>query len=378
MGTIALYIFFIALFWVLTPYLIYPMWQMVFPGKHKGYSYTESAPKVSVIFAAYNERSVIVEKIESIFTTNYPQEQVEVWIGSDLSDDGQDDIIRSLQSKYPNLHLHINAVRSGKSATINKLVELCDGEVIIATDANIIFNEKTIEELVRPIATGEYAAVAGNLSYDSNTIEGNTAKTEKVYLNLENKIRLAESNKYGFCLGMEGGLYSMHKSLWKPIPPNTFMEDFFQTVQLIQREKCIYYNPKAFGFEDVSTSLKEEFKRKTRISIGNFQNLNRFKALVLKNPFPFGTAFMMHKIMRWTTPHALIFLLLTIPFIPFGPGLLAFGLSILAIELLMYRGAGPLMYFCAMNVAMLKGFITYSKGVQSSVWQPTKRNQDES
>jgi cellulose synthase/poly-beta-1,6-N-acetylglucosamine synthase-like glycosyltransferase len=282
MGTIALYIFFIALFWVLTPYLIYPMWQMVFPGKHKGYSYTESAPKVSVIFAAYNERAVIVEKIESIFTTNYPQEQVEVWIGSDLSDDGQDDIIRSLQSKYPNLHLHINAVRSGKSATINKLVELCDGEVIIATDANIIFNEKTIEELVRPIATGEYAAVAGNLSYDSNTIEGNTAKTEKVYLNLENKIRLAESNKYGFCLGMEGGLYSMHKSLWKPIPPNTFMEDFFQTVQLIQREKCIYYNPKAFGFEDVSTSLKEEFKRKTRISIGNFQNLNRFKALVHK------------------------------------------------------------------------------------------------
>jgi len=378
MGTIALFIFFGAFFWVLVPYAIYPLWQLIFPGKHKGYSYTELTPKVSVIFAAYNESGVIAQKIESIFNTQYPPEQLEVWIGSDLSNDGQDDIIRSLQTKYPNLHLHINEVRSGKSATINTLVELCSGEIIIATDANIIFNEKTIEELVRPIATGEYAAVAGNLTYKAATIEGNTAKTEKVYLNLENKIRLAESNKYGFCLGMEGGLYSMRKALWKPIPPHTFMEDFFQTVQLIQREKCIYYNPKALGFEDVSTSLKEEYKRKTRISIGNFQNLSRFSGLVLRNPFPFGTAFLMHKIMRWTTPQALILMLVTLPFIPYGFYLLALAFGIIAVEYLIYRGAGPIVYFCAMNVAMLKGFITYGKGVQSSVWQPTKRNQDES
>lgn len=378
MGTLALYIFIGALFWVLVPYAIYPLWQMVFPGKHKGYSYTEHTPKVSVVFAAYNESGVIAQKIESIFNTHYPIDQVEVWIGSDLSNDGQDDIIRSLQKKYPQLHLHINEVRSGKSATINRLVELCSGEVIIATDANIIFNAKTIEELVRPIAAGEYAAVAGNLTYEADTIEGNTAKTETVYLNLENKIRLAESNKYGFCLGMEGGLYSMRKALWKPIPPHTFMEDFFQTVQLIQREKCIYYNPKALGFEDVSTSLKEEFKRKTRISIGNFQNLNRFKGLVVRNPFPFGTAFMMHKIMRWTTPHALILALLTLPFLPFGWYLFASAAGLITLEYLIYRGPGPLLYFCAMNVAMLKGFITYRKGVQSSVWQPTKRNQDES
>jgi len=48
------------------------------------------------------------------------------------------------------------------------------------------------------------------------------------------------------------------------------------------------------------------------------------------------------------------------------------------LELLFYRGAGPLVYFCAMNLAMLQGYLTYLQGVSSSVWQPTKRNQNES
>ena len=95
---------------------------------------------------------------------------------------------------------------------------------------------------------------------------------------------------------MEGGLYSMRKSAWQPIPPHTFMEDFFQTVQLIQNDHRIFYSDTALGYEDVSTSLREEFKRKKRISIGNYQNLKRFRSLLLKKVHPFGWVFLFHKI----------------------------------------------------------------------------------
>ncbi len=378
MVLVASTIFFICLLWITIPYLWYPLWQLAFPGKALVINKPTSFPKLSVVFAAYNERSIIEEKIRSIFASHYPQELIEVWIGSDLSDDGQDDIIRALQKEFPGLNLHINAQRSGKSATINRLVELCTGEIIVATDANIIFDENTLVELAGPIISSQATAVAGTLTYGKAMTAGTTATTERQYLSIENKIRKSESQKYGFCLGMEGGLYSMRKSAWQPIPPHTFMEDFFQTVQLIQNDHRIFYSDAALGYEDVSTSLQEEFNRKKRISIGNYQNLKRFRGLLMKKVHPFGWVFLFHKILRWTAPQAMLIGAVALAFTPFAlPTFAGIGALVL-LELLFYRGAGPLVYFCAMNLAMLQGYLTYLQGVSSSVWQPTKRNQNES
>jgi cellulose synthase/poly-beta-1,6-N-acetylglucosamine synthase-like glycosyltransferase len=378
MVLVASTIFFICLLWITIPYFWYPLWQLAFPGKALVINKPTSFPKLSVVFAAYNERSIIEEKIRSIFASHYPQELIEVWIGSDLSDDGQDDIIRALQKEFPGLNLHINAQRSGKSATINRLVELCTGEIIVATDANIIFDENTLVELAGPIISSQATAVAGTLTYGKAMTAGTTATTERQYLSIENKIRKSESQKYGFCLGMEGGLYSMRKSAWQPIPPHTFMEDFFQTVQLIQNDHRIFYSDAALGYEDVSTSLQEEFKRKKRISIGNYQNLKRFRGLLMKKVHPFGWVFLFHKILRWTAPQAMLIGAVALAFTPFAlPTFAGIGALVL-LELLFYRGAGPLVYFCAMNLAMLQGYLTYLQGVSSSVWQPTKRNQNES
>jgi cellulose synthase/poly-beta-1,6-N-acetylglucosamine synthase-like glycosyltransferase len=360
-------------------YAVYPLWQLAFPGKTIDFSGEYTPPTVSIVFAAYNESSIIEDKIRSLYHTNYPIDLLSVWIGSDMSDDGTDAIIRSLQKEFPNLNLNVNEVRSGKSATINRLVALSSAEVIIATDANILFKATTIEELVRPIAQEKATAVAGTLKYEDKGVASSTASNEKVYLSLENAIRRAESRKHGICLGMEGGLYSMKKAFWQPIPPNTFMEDFFQTVQLISRDQKVLFNESAVGLEDVSTSLREEYKRKIRISIGNWQNLVRFYPLIFKHPYPFGGLFIMHKVLRWVTPHLYLIALAAGLFTPnwlFFTAMLV-GLPISQLILLALGWATPLAYFYAMNAALFVGFIKYIKGVKSSVWQPTKRNQHE-
>ena len=360
-------------------YAVYPLWQLAFPGKTIDFSGEYTPPTVSIVFAAYNESSIIEDKIRSLYHTNYPIDLLSVWIGSDMSDDGTDAIIRSLQKEFPNLNLNVNEVRSGKSATINRLVALSSAEVIIATDANILFKETTIEELVRPIAQEKATAVAGTLKYEDKGVASSTASNEKAYLSLENAIRRAESRKHGICLGMEGGLYSMKKAFWQPIPPNTFMEDFFQTVQLISRDQKVLFNESAVGLEDVSTSLQEEYKRKIRISIGNWQNLVRFYPLIFKHPYPFGGLFIMHKVLRWVTPHLYLIALAAGLFTPNWLFFIAMlvGLPISQLILLALGWATPLAYFYAMNAALFIGFIKYIKGVKSSVWQPTKRNQHE-
>jgi cellulose synthase/poly-beta-1,6-N-acetylglucosamine synthase-like glycosyltransferase len=380
MVNIAVIISLSALGLIALTYVVYPVWQLIFPGKPVDFTGEFTPPSVSVVFAAYNESAIIEAKIRSIYNTNYPIGLLSVWIGSDLSNDGTDDIIRNLQSEFPQLNLHVNDNRSGKSATINLLVERTTAEVIIATDANILFKETTIDELVRPIALQKATAVAGTLVYEAGGGVNSTATNEKVYLSLENAIRRAESRKYGICFGMEGGLYSMRKSFWKPIPPNTFMEDFFQTVQLIARDQKVLFNEAAIGLEDVSTSLREEYKRKIRISIGNWQNLIRFYPLLFKHPYPFGILFLMHKVLRWLTPHlyliALIAGLFTSQWLIIS--IVLIGLPVSQFILMSFGLATPLAYFYVMNTALFVGFLRYLKGVKSSVWQPTKRNQHES
>ena len=377
MVSLAVIISLAALSLIALTYVVYPVWQLIFPGKPMDFNGEFTPPLVSVVFAAYNESSIIEAKIRSIYNTNYPIDKLSVWIGSDLSNDGTDEIIRNLQSEFPQLNLHVNDVRSGKSATINSLIEQTTAEVIIATDANILFKETTIEELVRPIALQKATAVAGTLAYEAGGVINSTATNEKVYLSLENAIRRAESRKHGICFGMEGGLYSMRKSFWKPIPPNTFMEDFFQTVQLIALDQKVLFNEAAIGLEDVSTSLREEYKRKIRISIGNWQNLIRFYPLLFKHPYPFGILFLMHKVLRWLTPHlyliALIAGLFTSQWLIIS--IVLIGLPVSQFILMSFGLATPLAYFYVMNAALFVGFLRYLKGVKSSVWQPTKRNQ---
>jgi cellulose synthase/poly-beta-1,6-N-acetylglucosamine synthase-like glycosyltransferase len=380
MVSLAVLVFLAALSLIALTYVVYPIWQLIFPGKPIDFTGDFTPPPVSVVFAAYNESSIIEAKIRSIYRTNYPIELLSVWIGSDLSSDGTDDIIRNLQSEFPQLNLHVNEARSGKSATINLLIERTTAEVIIATDANILFKETTIEELVRPIALQKATAVAGTLAYEAGGITNSTATNEKAYLSLENAIRRAESRKHGICFGMEGGLYSMRKSYWKPIPPNTFMEDFFQTVQLIARDQKVLFNEAAIGLEDVSSSLREEYKRKIRISIGNWQNLIRFYPLLFKHPYPFGILFLMHKVLRWLTPHLYLLAIVAGLFTSqwLVTSIVLIGLPVSQFILMYFGLATPLAYFYAMNAALFIGFLRYLKGVKSSVWQPTKRNQHES
>ena len=380
MVSLAVIIFLVALSLIALTYVVYPLWQLIFPGKPIDFTGEFTPPSVSVVFAAYNESAIIEAKIRSIYSTNYPIDLLSVWIGSDLSNDGTDDIIRNLQSEFPQLNLHVNDNRSGKSATINLLVERTAAEVIIATDANILFKETTIEELVRPIALQKATAVAGTLAYEAGGVTNSTATNEKAYLSLENAIRRAESRKHGIRFGMEVGLYSMRKSYWKPIPPNTFMEDFFQTVQLIARDQKVLFNEGAIGLEDVSTSLREEYKRKIRISIGNWQNLIRFYPLLFKHPYPFGILFLMHKVLRWLTPHLYLIALIEGLFTSqwLISSIILIGLPVSQFILMSFGLATPLAYFYAMNAALFIGFLRYLKGVKSSVWQPTKRNQHES
>ena len=366
---------------ILQTYFIYPA-ALILGGKSKRESPALNISlTVGVIIAAYNEENVIAKKIQSILDSNYPSEKITIYIGSDASTDKTNELVASFQKTHPNVHLKIFQGRSGKAFIINDLAKECRDDIFILTDANVFFTQNTISNLVRHFSNIETKQVCANIikTSDKNIqIQG----LEKKYLLLENTIKLKESNTWGFVIGAEGGCYAIRRESYTPVPKNFFMDDFYITMSVIKNKGQVLFDDEAIVFEDLPVESSEEFKRKIRISTGNYQNLFAFKSLLWPFWSPISFAFISHKILRWLTPFFLLVIFMTSIFLMNYNAIfnyLVIAQAILFISPLFIpfvKKAKPLLFvahFYNMNLALLIGFFNYLKGVKTSVWQPTVR-----
>jgi cellulose synthase/poly-beta-1,6-N-acetylglucosamine synthase-like glycosyltransferase len=372
---------------ILHTYLFYPLVLLLFTRKRNIYgniySRNEELPSVAIIMAAYNEEKVIHEKIRSVFETDYPLSRITFYIGSDASTDRTDEIIKEWMKKKAELKLVGFEGRTGKSGIVNELVKRSSAEILILTDANVIFKKDTIFNLVRHFKDPAKAQVCANVIKISDLNEG-IAGQEKSYIAIENRIKYAESLRWKIVMGAEGACYSIRRENFSPVPAKFFMDDFYITMNVIEQGREIVFDEQAICYEDVPTQSAEEFKRKVRISIGNFQNLSRYKKLL----FPFwkgrAFAFWSHKVLRWLTPFFLVIAFLCSLALSFCCNIFIWMTALQAMGFLLpmldktlklpFKALRYLSHFYLMNLALLKGFLIFVKGVESNVWQPTKRN----
>lgn len=343
-------------------------------------------PMVSVIMSVYNEEKVLEKKIRTVFATKYPINNLELVIGSDGSTDKTDSIIEQFIKEGYQIHFKKFGGRSGKSNIINALIPEVKGKIFILTDANILFDENTIPLLVRHFENVRVGLVGANVINTGLQKEGISFQ-EETYIRRENRIKYQEGVIWGTMMGAFGACYAIRSELFRKIPQNFLMEDFYITLGVIQAKKLSISDPEAKVYEDVSSLVQEEFKRKIRISAGNFQNLGVFYGL-LKNPFSgAGFSFLSHKVLRWKGPFFLILALIANAFLLEQNlfyrilfflqllGLISPLIDKLFSSLNIHNFALRLIaYFYMMNLALLLGFIKWVRGIKTNTWNPTQRN----
>ncbi|MBK8343038.1 MAG: glycosyltransferase [Bacteroidetes bacterium] len=307
-------------------------------------------------------------------------------IGSDGSTDKTDEIIARLIREGYRINFKQFGGRNGKTQIINAMAPLAAGKIFIPTDANILFEPLTIPKLIAHFTDDKVGMVAANITNTGLRKDG-ISYQEQTYIKRENIIKFYEGQLWGTMMGAFGACYAIRAELFPKIPQNFLMEDFYITLAVIKNNKKAIAEPEAIAYEDVSNEIKEEFKRKIRISAGNFQNLAVYKGLLLKPFTGAGFSFLSHKVLRWFGPFFLIGTFVT-SLILFNTNLffqLAFYiqaagfltplldklLSNINIHIYLLR---LLSYFYTMNLALLLGFIKYLKGIKTSVWNPTQRN----
>lgn len=373
---------------MLHTYLVYPALLLTIASlrkKRQPASLPGMQPGLTIICAAYNEEKVIEEKIRSTFNTAYPKDNIMLLVGTDNCSDRTVGLIRAMQPQYPRVQLVEFHTRTGKTGIINELCARAATPLLVLTDANVYFEPATIGELTRPFQDPAVGLVCGRIEKRAQGGDGVT-HTELQYMNLENRIKQAESDLMGLVIGAEGGCYAMRSELFKPIPPRFIADDFFVTCLVLRARRKIVFAGSARAHEDVAADSRGEFRRKARIATGNFQNLFYFRDLFYRFWSATAFAFFSHKALRWLTPFLFFLNMTACAFLwkthaVFKSVLVAQTvllllplLSLLMVSLgLRLRPLIAAAHLVVMNVALAAGFFRFLRGVKNSVWDPVKR-----
>lgn len=351
-------------------------------------------PIVSCIIAVYNEEAVILDKLKSLFASNYPSHKLFIFVGSDASTDGSNEIIISEFKERSNCYFFEYRERSGKSSVINRLLDEVFklhppgiDHLILYTDANVLLEENAIQQFAASFVRDEIALVDSRIIQKSLKSKG-ISTAEKKYMKSESFIKHLEGELWGLSMGAFGGCYALRSTFGIKIPDTILVDDFYISLMTMIKGGKSITNPKALCYETIPDDLAEEFRRKKRISAGNFQNLSIFSTLLGEMNASLVFVLFSHKVLRWFGPFFLLGLQFSgIYFILFTEDwtlllglclilvfnvlpVLDFILKYFGMQFKLLRGWT---YFVIMNIALLFGFFRYLFGIQRSSWQPPKR-----
>ncbi len=352
-------------------------------------------PYVSVIMPVHNEEKLIEEKIHSLASLNYPKEKIRWFIGSDNSTDYTNEILKAQELKNYPVQFFYLPTRTGKPGVVNFLYNESlkwhakgKNHINLFTDASVMLNEDTLFNLVKYFKD-ERIGMVDAFMLNKGIKKENISVSESTYVSAEVKLKQWESKAFLNMIGPFGGCFALRSNYFEPIPPNFLVDDFFLCMSMFSKGGKAINSLDAISYETVSQEIKEEFRRKARISAGNLQNMRYFFRLWFPPFNLLGFCIFSHKILRWFGPLFIIIIGISLCYLDFSSpsniynlglaGFIGFFLVIPLIELLFkYLNIQNLLtkninYFILMNLALCKGFIDYTKGIKSNVWRPTKR-----
>lgn len=347
----------------------------------------EQFPFVTIVVAAYNEEDFITKKIENTLALKYPKEKLKIIFVTDGSTDATPTIV----SRFPEIQLlHINS-RKGKIAAMHRAMSFVETPYVIFSDANTILNDESIQKIVRHYNNPHVGGVAGEkkvLQSKDNSVAG---AGEGLYWKYESFLKKLDWEFYTV-VGAAGELFSIKTDLYEHPGDNVLLDDFIISLRICQRGYRVAYEADAFAMETGSSSIKEEQKRKIRISAGGFQSMYILKALLNIFKYPkLSFQYISHRVLRWTLcPLFLPLILLSNIFIVLSDNSFFYS-AILLLQIIFYASAllGWLLYlnkirvsflyapyyFVFINISLYRGFIRFIKGNQTVLWEKAKREQ---
>jgi len=121
--------------------------------------------KLSILIPAYNEERTIHLILDRIKAVSLIKElKKELIIVNDCSKDDTEGAIKKYISENPEMDIHYYAQEKnqGKGAAIHKAIELASGDYLIVQDADLEYDPREYNDLLKPIIEGNADVVYGS------------------------------------------------------------------------------------------------------------------------------------------------------------------------------------------------------------------------
>jgi poly-beta-1,6-N-acetyl-D-glucosamine synthase len=260
---------------------------------------------ISVILVVHNEAGRVAGKLSNLLVSTISDQIVEVLVGSD----GSTDSTASVAASYSDLRVRTLAFteRRGKPSVINDLVGQARGDVLLFVDARQDLAPTAITKMVENFADPSIGVVSGELVFRKDADRGTAAEGVGFYWTYEKFIRTAEG-RFRSVPGATGALYALRRELFRPIPPQTILDDVVIPMQAVERGfRCILERG-AEAYDRPSTSSAKESVRKRRTIAGCAQLIVAQTRWLTPWRNPIWWEFCSHKLLRLASP---VFLLAT-------------------------------------------------------------------
>lgn len=265
-------------------------WVMPKPVRHASIE-----PTVTLLISAFNEAHVIGDKLKNAVALDYPRNKLEILVISDASSDETDSIVQSFFGQ--GVTLLRMPERGGKTVGLNAAMKIAKSDIVIFSDANIMYREDTIRQLVKNFADSSVGCATGDSQYVDDPHSAAHAQ-ENTYWGYERFIRSMES-LVGSTVGGDGAIFAIRRGLYQPLSPET-INDLVIPLQIVMKGYRAVFEPTAVGLEPSAGDFRKEFRRKRRIVNRSWRGVMSVAGIL--NPFCsgiFAWQVWSHKVLRW-------------------------------------------------------------------------------
>lgn len=118
-------------------------------------------PTISIMIPTFNRKGVLLEALLSLNKIDYPKDLFEVVVVNDGSTDGTEKAIKSIRKKINYNFRYFNGGRRGISHAKNIAIKKAEGEIIVSTDDDCLFEKTWLKKLIKPLNNPNIGAAGG-------------------------------------------------------------------------------------------------------------------------------------------------------------------------------------------------------------------------
>ena len=331
---------------------------------------------VSVVLAVYNGEEFLARKLDNLLALDYPSDLLDVVVVSDGSTDATDSIASSYVHRKVRL---VRVPRAGKAAALNAAISHATGDILFFVDVRQVLDPQALRHLVASFADPTVGAATGELRFVHSDRVGEAADID-LYWKYEIWARQRHS-RIDSIFSTTGCIYAMRRSLARPIPPDTLVDDGVIPLQAFFRGYRVVIDTEALAF-DYGVITGGEFRRKLRTLAGVWQIWARLPRL-FTSANRMRLHFLPHKFGRVALPWLILVGLIAAIRLPGGvvrSTLLALALGVLVLAALdpllpkkfvLRRISSPARSFVVLNAAALLSVIVFFVPPER-LWKPTR------